>query len=187
MTFPDTTADRRLVTATLGGGCFWCLEAVYVRAGGVARVEAGYAGGEEADPTYDQVCSGRTGHAEVVQVTFDPDELSYRELLEIFFTIHDPTTPDRQGADVGSHYRSIILYGSDEQRRTAEAVIADLAREGVWDDPIVTELAPLGRFYPAEAFHQQYYTRHSRKPYCQFVIEPKVAAFRERFAARLRA
>jgi peptide-methionine (S)-S-oxide reductase len=187
MTTPDTPpAAAGLETATLGGGCFWCLEAVYERVRGVARVESGYAGGAEPDPTYEQVCSGRTGHAEVVRVAFDPAELSYRELLEIFFTIHDPTTPDRQGADVGPQYRSIILTESDAPRRTAEAVIADLEREGIWPDPIITQVEPLTRFHPAEAYHRQYYARNAGKPYCQFVIEPKVAKFRQRFASRLR-
>ncbi len=170
--------------ATLAGGCFWCLEAVYTELRGVERVISGYAGGSVANPTYEQVCSGRTGHAEVVQVTFDPSEISYRELLEVFFTIHDPTTLNRQGADVGTQYRSAIFFVSPEQEQTARDVIAEL--QDTWTNPIVTEVVPLERFYPAEAYHQDYYARNPYQPYCQVVIAPKVAKAREKYLARLK-
>jgi peptide-methionine (S)-S-oxide reductase len=186
MTEPATQPDRPLELATLGGGCFWCLEAVYERTRGVERVVSGYAGGSDPRPTYESVCSGTTGHAEVVQVTFDPRELSYPDLLRIFFAIHDPTTRDRQGPDVGPQYRSIILWHDDAQRRAAEAVIAELQAARVWDAPIVTELAPLETFHPAEAHHQHYFARNGRQPYCQVVVAPKVAKFRRQFADRFR-
>ena len=173
-------------TATLGGGCFWCLEAVFRRLRGVDTVQSGYAGGHVPNPTYEQVCTGTTGHAEVVQITFDPHVISYRELLEVFFAIHDPTTPNRQGADVGPQYRSVIFYHSPEQKQIAEEVIADLERQRVWDAPIVTEIAPYTAFYPAEDYHRDYYERNPWQPYCQVVIAPKVAKFRKQFAAKLR-
>ena len=173
-------------TATLGGGCFWCLEAVYEQLRGVEKVVSGYAGGHVPNPTYRAVCDGTTGHAEVVQVTFDPAEVSFREVLEVFFTIHDPTTLNRQGADVGTQYRSAIFHHTPEQKETAERVIADLTAEGVWDDPIVTEVVPLTHFYPAEQYHQEYYRRNSNQPYCQVVVAPKVARFRKKFLDRLR-
>jgi peptide-methionine (S)-S-oxide reductase len=173
-------------TATLGGGCFWCLEAVYREMDGVERVVSGYAGGHVDHPTYEQVCTGRTGHAEVVQVTFAPAKVGYRDLLEVFFTIHDPTTRNRQGADEGPQYRSAIFTESDEQARTARETIADLEAEAVFPDPIVTEVAPLERFYPAEAHHQEYYARNARQPYCQVVISPKLASFRQKHRHRLR-
>jgi peptide-methionine (S)-S-oxide reductase len=173
-------------TATLGGGCFWCLEAVYDELDGVERVVSGYAGGETGAPTYEEVCSGRTGHAEVVQLTFDPERISYREILEVFFTIHDPTTPNRQGADVGTQYRSVIFHHDAEQERTAHETIRDLEAGGVWEGPIVTEVAPLTRFHPAEPYHQDYFARNPAQPYCQVVVAPKVAKFRQRFAGRLR-
>lgn len=172
--------------ATLAGGCFWCLEAVFEQLRGVERVVSGYAGGDVPDPTYEQVCGGRTGHAEVVQVTFDPAVLSFRELIEVFFTIHDPTTLDRQGADVGSQYRSAVFYHSPEQRATAEAVIAELEAARVWDDPIVTEVVPLTTFYPGEAYHQQYYRRNPNQGYCRVVIAPKVAKLRSRYLTKLK-
>ncbi len=153
-------------TATLGGGCFWCLEAVFEQVHGVERVQSGYAGGSVPDPSYQLVCTGMTGHAEVVRVQFDPATISYREILEIFFATHDPTTRDRQGPDVGTQYRSAIFYESAEQRRQAQAVLAELESAGVFSDPIVTELAPLERFYPAEEYHQGYYRRHANRPYC---------------------
>jgi peptide-methionine (S)-S-oxide reductase len=174
-------------TATLGGGCFWCLEAVYEMVEGVERVKSGYAGGHALDPTYEQVCSGTTGHAEVVQVTFDADVISYREILEIFFAIHDPTTPNRQGADVGSQYRSAIYTHSVKQLDEARALIEELSEQRLWDDPIVTEVEPLGSFYAAEAYHDTYYRRNPMQPYCSVVIGPKVAKFRKRFAHRLTA
>jgi peptide-methionine (S)-S-oxide reductase len=179
--------DHRVEIATLGGGCFWCLEAVYERLEGVRGVISGYSGGSVPDPTYEQVCSGMTGHAEVVQVEFDPSVTSYREILEVFFTLHDPTTPDRQGPDVGTQYRSAIFYGSDEQREEAERLMAELERDEVFPDPIVTELHPLTAFYPAEAYHQEYYERNPSQPYCRFVIAPKVAAIRQKFAGKLKA
>jgi len=172
--------------ATLGGGCFWCLEAVYEQLRGVIRVESGYAGGKVPNPTYDQVCTGRTGHAEVVQVTFDPGELTYEQLLEVFFIIHDPTTLNRQGADIGTQYRSVIFTHDEEQRAAAESVIDRIEREGIWDDPIVTDVSPLDAFYKAEDYHQEYYQRNRGQPYCQVVIAPKVAKFRRRYADKLR-
>lgn len=172
--------------ATLAGGCFWCLEAVYNELRGVEQVVSGYAGGHVPNPSYEQVCSGRTGHAEVVQVTFNSDVISYRELLEVFFTIHDPTTLNRQGADVGSQYRSAIFTHSPEQDATARAVMHELAASGIWSSPIVTQVEPLGIFYPAEAYHQQYFARNPSQPYCQVVIAPKLAKAREHFLARLK-
>jgi peptide-methionine (S)-S-oxide reductase len=173
--------------ATLGGGCFWCLEAVFLQLRGVQKVVSGYAGGETANPTYHQVCSGRTGHAEVVQVTFDPAVLSYPDLLRVFFAIHDPTTPNRQGADVGTQYRSVILHHSPEQKTAAEEVIAEIGRAGIWDGEIVTELVPFEVFHPAEAYHQDYYANNPSQAYCQVVIAPKVAKFRKQFLDRLKA
>ncbi|RDI95933.1 peptide-methionine (S)-S-oxide reductase [Meiothermus sp. QL-1] len=170
-------------TATLGGGCFWCLEAVFEEVAGVTRVVPGYAGGHLPNPTYAQVCTQETGHAEVVQLTFDPGVVSYRELLEIFFAVHDPTTKDRQGADVGPQYRSIILYHSPAQRTVAEAVIRE--QERFWGRPIVTELVPFEVFYPAEAYHQGYFRRNPEQPYCRYVIAPKLAKFRRQFAQYL--
>lgn len=172
--------------ATLGGGCFWCLEAVFLNVKGVLQVESGYAGGNEPNPTYRAVCTGTTGHAEVVQVTFDPAVISYRELLEIFFATHDPTTLNRQGADVGTQYRSVIYYGSAEQKETAEAVIADLTAQALWPAPIVTELTALPTFYPAEEYHRDYYRLNSLQPYCQAVIAPKLAKFRKQFESKLK-
>jgi peptide-methionine (S)-S-oxide reductase len=173
--------------ATLAGGCFWCLEAVYTELRGVERVISGYAGGTVVNPSYEQVCSGRTGHAEVVQLTFDPAVISFREILEVFFTIHDPTTLNRQGNDVGTQYRSAILYQSPEQEQTAREVIAQLEKDGIWRDKIVTEVTPLDRFYPAEAYHQDYFARNPYQPYCQIVIAPKVAKARQKYLAKLKA
>ena len=172
-------------TATLGGGCFWCLEAVYVDVDGVTAVESGYSGGHVEAPSYEQVCGGETGHAEVVRVAFDTDRISYREILQIFFAIHDPTTPDRQGNDVGPQYRSVVFTHSEEQQRTALEVIAELGRQRVYDDPIVTEVAPAPRYWPAEAYHQRYYARHPYQGYCMMVVGPKVAKFRKQFRHRL--
>lgn len=182
----DETSGGRTETATLGGGCFWCLEAVYEQLRGVRRVVSGYSGGAEENPTYRQVCSGTTGHAEVVRVDFDPDEVSFREILEVFFTIHDPTTPNRQGADVGPQYRSAVFVHSPEQRRTAEEVIRELEAEGVWDAPVVTEVTDFERFWPAEEYHQEYYRNNPNQPYCQVVVAPKVAKFRKKYLERLR-
>ena len=173
-------------TATLAGGCFWCLETVFARLRGVERVVSGYTGGRRANPTYEQVCTGATGHAEAVQVTFDPDVISYRELLEIFFAFHDPTTRDRQGPDVGTQYRSAIFYQSPEQETAARGVIVTLEAGQVFGQPIVPEVKPLEAFYPAEARHQDYYRQHSTQPYCAAVIGPKVAKLRSAYAARLK-
>ena len=172
-------------TATLGGGCFWCLEAVYQELKGVQHVESGYTGGHVAHPTYEQVCDGTTGHAEVVRVEFDPAVVSYREILEIFFTIHDPTTPNRQGNDVGTQYRSAIFYHSPEQEETARQVIACMAN--VWDAPIVTELNPVQAYYEAEDYHQNYFRQHPLQGYCAFVVAPKLAKFRSVFADKVNA
>jgi peptide-methionine (S)-S-oxide reductase len=172
-------------TATLGGGCFWCLEAVYQELKGVQQVESGYTGGQVNNPTYEQVCEGTTGHAEVVKVSFDPEVVSYREILEIFFTIHDPTTPNRQGNDIGTQYRSAIYYHSPEQRDTAKHVMAEMAN--VWDAPIVTELSPAETYYKAEDYHQNYFRQHPLQGYCAFVVAPKVAKFRKMFAEKINA
>ena len=172
-------------TATLGGGCFWCLEAVYQELRGVQHVESGYTGGHVAHPTYEQVCDGTTGHAEVVRVEFDPAVVSYREILEIFFTIHDPTTPNRQGNDVGTQYRSAIFHHSPEQEETARQVIACMAN--VWDAPIVTELNPVQAYYKAEDYHQNYFRQHPLQGYCAFVVAPKLAKFRSVFADKVNA
>lgn len=173
--------------ATLGGGCFWCLEAVFEQLRGVDEVVSGYAGGHVPNPGYEQVCTGTTGHAEVVQITYDPAEISYRDLLEIFFTIHDPTTPDRQGPDVGPQYRSVILYHDAEQERVAREVTTEVDERGDWGDPVVTQIEPLEKFYPAEAYHQQYYRGHTGQPYCQAIIAPKVAKLRKLHFDRLKA
>lgn len=172
--------------ATLAGGCFWCLEAVFEQLQGVERVVSGYAGGHVANPSYEQVCTGTTGHAESVQVTFDPQVISYRELLEVFFTIHDPTTLNRQGADVGPQYRSAIFYHTPEQKAEAERLTGKLEADQVWERPIVTEVKPLPVFYPAEEYHQQYYRKNPEQAYCQVVINPKLAKLREKFAGRLK-
>jgi peptide-methionine (S)-S-oxide reductase len=174
-------------TATLAGGCFWCLEAVFLRVRGVQRAESGYAGGHVENPGYRAVCEGTTGHAEVVQIDFDPEQVSYRELLEIFFAIHDPTTLNRQGADVGTQYRSAIYYHNDEQKATAEALIRELNDDKTWDTPIVTEVTPLAKFYPAEDYHREYYDRNPEQGYCQVVISPKVSKLRQKFAEKLKA
>jgi peptide-methionine (S)-S-oxide reductase len=173
-----------LQVATLAGGCFWCLEAVFERVRGVEEVEPGYTGGALPDPSYEAVCSGRTGHAEAVRIRFDAGQISYRDLLEVFFAIHDPTTPNRQGNDVGTQYRSAIFYHSDAQRAEAEAMIADLNARRVWPEPAVTELRAAPVFYPAEAYHRHYYATHPEQGYCQFVIAPKLAKFRDYFSAR---
>ena len=171
--------------ATLGGGCFWCLDGIYRQLKGVESVVSGYAAGTKPNPTYREVCGGNTGHAEVVQITFDPSQISYRDLLDVFFTIHDPTTKDRQGGDIGPQYRSIILTHSDEQARVARETIADVTAEGVWDDPIVTRIERLTTFYPAEAYHQDYFANNPNQPYCQVVIAPKVAKFRRKYLEKL--
>jgi peptide-methionine (S)-S-oxide reductase len=178
------TSGQREV-ATLGGGCFWCLDAIYRQLRGVEKVESGYAGGAKPNPSYREVCGGNTGHAEVVQITYDPSVISYRDLLDVFFTVHDPTTQDRQGADMGTQYRSIVLTHSDEQARIAREAIADVTAEKIWDDPIVTQIRPLETFYPAERYHQDYFANNPNQPYCQVVIEPKVAKFRRKYLERL--
>jgi peptide-methionine (S)-S-oxide reductase len=183
---PTTPSSSPQETAVLGGGCFWCLEAVFDELAGVQSVESGYAGGRNPDPSYDDVCSGRTGHAEVVRVTFDPSVLSYRDLLKVFFTIHDPTTKDRQGNDVGTQYRSVIFAQSPEQRAIAESVRAELAAAKLWKDGIVTEIADAAPFYEAERYHQEYFARNPAQPYCTVVVAPKVSKFRKQFTERLK-
>jgi len=179
-------SPKQLQTATLGGGCFWCLEAVFERLAGVERVVSGYAGGTIPSPTYEDVCTGMTGHAEVVQVTFDPAVISYRELLEIFFAFHDPTTLNRQGPDTGTQYRSAIFYETEEQAAIVREVIAELEAKRLFGAPIITEVTPLSVFYPAEAYHQQYFQRHPERMYCQAMIAPKVAKLRKQYSSRLR-
>ena len=173
--------------ATLAGGCFWCLEAVFDQFQGVESVESGYMGGDSPNPSYEDICTGDTGHAEVVRVTFDPAVVGFRDLLAVFFTIHDPTTPDRQGNDVGTQYRSAIFFHSPEQERAAREVIARLSAEKLWANPIVTEVVPATTFWQAEDYHQEYFARvGSQNPYCSFVVEPKVAKFRKHFTDRLK-
>jgi peptide-methionine (S)-S-oxide reductase len=179
-------SDGSLELVTLGGGCYWCLEAVFEMLEGVESVVSGASGGPEPNPTYEQLCSGRSGHAEVVQLRVDPSVTSFREILEVFFATHDPTTLNRQGGDVGPQYRSAIFYHSPEQKETAEAVIAELTAEGVWGGPIVTEVTPFDAFYAAEQDHQGYYQRNGGQRYCQVVIDPKVRKLRERFADKLK-
>jgi len=172
--------------ATLAGGCFWCIDAVFREIEGVENVISGYTGGTTANPTYQQVCSDKTGHAEAVQVTFDPTKISYREILEIFFSIHDPTTLNRQGADTGTQYRSAIFYHNEQQKPIAEQLIEELNKAGLWKRPIVTQVAPLDKFYPAEDYHREYFARHPEQAYCQMVISPKVNKFRKQWAKRLK-
>ncbi len=179
-------SDDRIETATLAGGCFWCLEAAYTQLAGIETVESGYSGGNRPNPTYEQVCSGATGHAEVIRIAYDPAIITYRDLLDVFFTIHDPTTLNRQGGDIGTQYRSVIFTHDDEQRRIAEDVIRELEKDGVWNDPIVTEVIAAPEFYPAEQYHSRYYELNPRQSYCQMVIAPKLAKLRARHFARLR-
>jgi peptide-methionine (S)-S-oxide reductase len=179
--------SKPLEVATLGGGCFWCLEAAFEQLRGVERVVSGYSGGHVTEPTYKQVCSGTTGHAEVVQVHYDPAQVSFKDLLEVFFTVHDPTTIDRQGNDVGPQYRSVVFHHSPEQKAEAQAVIRDLNAQGIWSSPIVTEVTAFERFYAAEDDHQEYYRNNPSQPYCMVVVGPKVAKFRKRFSDRLKA
>lgn len=182
----QTSVPTGKAIATLAGGCFWCLEAVYDGVKGVVSVESGYMGGSVANPTYEQVCGGDTGHAEVVRVTFDPAVVSFKELLEVFFVIHDPTTPNRQGNDVGTQYRSAIFYHTPQQKADAEEVIARLNTAKLWSGPIVTELMPATTFYMAEGYHQEYFARNPYQPYCQAVVAPKVAKFRKHFLEKLK-
>ena len=179
-------SDNDLAKATLGGGCFWCTEAVFTQVKGVVKVVPGYSGGQTRNPTYQQVSTGKTGHAEVVQVTFDPSIITYREILEIFFATHDPTTLNRQGADVGTQYRSIILYHDNEQRRTAETLIAELEEENTYGSPIVTEVKPFEVFYEAEGYHHNYYEHHKRQPYCSIVIAPKISKLVKTYQDKLK-
>lgn len=180
----DKKGDYQI--ATLGGGCFWCLEAVFDDVKGVISVESGYSGGTDEHPSYQQVCSGSTGHAEVVRITFDPRQITYQEILEIFFSLHNPTTLNRQGADVGTQYRSIILYHDDNQKRTAETVMQELTAQQVWDDPLVTQLVPFEKFYIAEDYHQEYFKNNPDQGYCQLVIAPKVAKIRQKYLQKLK-
>ncbi|MBI3859215.1 MAG: peptide-methionine (S)-S-oxide reductase MsrA [Thaumarchaeota archaeon] len=179
-------SSTELNKATMGSGCFWCSEAVFSELMGVAKVEPGYSGGSVPNPTYEQVCTDETGHAEVAQITFDPATISYRELLEVFFSTHDPTTPNRQGADVGSQYRSVIFYHDEEQKKEAESMVRELTSEKVFRNPIVTQVVPLVGFYPAEDYHRDYYRRNSSQPYCQAVIAPKLTKFRAHFQTKLK-
>lgn len=180
----ETSPSGQTEIATLGGGCFWCVEAVYQELRGVLKVESGYSGGRISDPTYREVCSGMTGHAEVVQVTFDPAQLSFADVLRVFFTVHDPTTLNRQGNDVGTQYRSVIYYHTEQQRETAEAIKTEAAE--AWDNPIVTEISAAEKFYKAEDYHQNYYRENPNQGYCSFIITPKLKKFREKFADRLK-
>lgn len=173
--------------ATFGSGCFWCTEAIFVRVKGVISVESGYSGGKEKNPSYREVCGGRTGHAEVVQITYDPAVITYEELLEIFWKTHDPTTPNRQGNDVGPQYRSVVFYHSDEQRKTAESYKVQLDGSGVFKNRIVTEISPFSAFYPAEDYHQNYFQLNGSQPYCSFVIRPKIEKFNKEFGAKMKA
>jgi len=179
----DGTRER----ATLAGGCFWCLEPLFAELVGVEQVVSGYTGGTTPSPDYREVCAGTTGHAEAVQITFGPERISFRDLLEVFFAMHDPTTRDRQGADVGTQYRSAVFYHSESQRKTAEEVIRRFEAEGIWDEPIVTELVPFTVFYPAEDYHQEYFRKNPNQGYCRVVIAPKAAKFRVRFRSRLKS
>jgi peptide-methionine (S)-S-oxide reductase len=179
---------QNIETATLGGGCFWCTEAVFLEVAGVTAVEPGYAGGETRNPTYEQICDGDTGHAEVVKIDFDANRIGFKEILEIFFTIHDPTTLNRQGNDVGTQYRSVVFTNSEVQRATAQAVIERFSRDGLYDGPIVTEVTSLdGNYWPAEDYHRNYYANHPTQGYCAFVVAPKVVKFRQKFAHRFQA
>ncbi len=187
MTNMNQTAKQNLSYATFGGGCFWCLEAIFSRIKGVHNATSGYAGGDVPNPTYEQVTTGTTGHAEVVQIAFDPDRISYLQLLEVFFRVHDPTTLNRQGADVGTQYRSVVFYHDEMQKSTAEKVKQGLNKEGIWDNPIVTEITPLGTFYQAEDYHQNFFEKNPQQAYCQMVILPKVEKFKNMFNELLHA
>ena len=182
----DSFPVKRKELATLGGGCFWCTEALFGELKGVEKVESGYSGGNVANPTYEQVCTGKTGHAEVVQITFDPTIISFKDILTIFFTIHDPTTPDRQGADVGTQYRSMILYHNNEQKTVADQAVREIEATGIWDAPIVTQVVPFEAFYVAESYHQEYFKQNPDQAYCQVVIAPKVAKFRRHYLGKLK-
>lgn len=186
MTDTRTIASQGKELATLAGGCFWCLEAVYDQMKGVDSVESGYMGGPKPNPTYEEVCLGRTGHAEAVQLTYDPKTVSFREILEVFFAIHDPTTLNQQGHDVGTQYRSAIFYHSPEQKAVAQELIAELTKDTFFNHPIVTEVTPAGQFYVAEDYHQEYFARNPLQPYCTYVVGPKLAKFRKTFAEKIK-
>ncbi|MEZ5347101.1 MAG: peptide-methionine (S)-S-oxide reductase MsrA [Pyrinomonadaceae bacterium] len=179
--------DAILETATLGGGCFWCIEPIFDDLVGVADVVSGYSGGETENPTYTEVCSGATGHAEVIQIKFDPAAVSFKEILKIFFAVHDPTTLNQQGNDIGTQYRSVIFYHSEDQKKTAEDVIRELSGEDIWDSPIVTEITEFEKFYDAEDYHQEYFANNPTQPYCAAVVAPKVAKFRKKYLDRLKS
>ncbi len=186
MSLSTTSNQQGREVATLGGGCFWCVEAVFAELNGVEKVESGYSGGQVTNPTYRQVCSGTTGHAEVIQVTFDPHIVSFREILRVFFDVHDPTTLNRQGGDVGTQYRSAIFYHTEEQRKAAEDMIKELNTAKTWSAPVVTEIAPFEKFYRAEDYHQEYFKLHGEEPYCRVVVAPKMSKFREHYGERLK-
>ena len=181
-----TNSPKRIEVTTLGGGCFWCTEAVFSQLKGVEEIEPGYSGGNVENPSYEQVSTGKTGHAEVAQITFDPAVISFKEILQIFFSTHDPTSLNRQGADIGTQYRSVIFYHDDEQKAIAEQVIKELSDEGAFDAPIVTQVEPLKAFYKAEDYHKEYYKRHPEQPYCRVVIAPKIAKFRHLYLSKLK-
>ena len=183
----DKSKDSNFEIATLAGGCFWCLEAVYDQLKGVVSVESGYSGGKTTNPTYRDVCNGNTGHAEVVQIKFDPAVVSFAEILQVFFTIHDPTTLNRQGNDIGTQYRSALFYHSPEQKAVAGKVIGEITAARIWDNPIVTEVVPFQKLYVAEDYHQEYFQNNPGQPYCQVVVAPKVAKFRQKFLQKLKA
>lgn len=181
-----TNSPKRIEVTTLGGGCFWCTEAVFSQLKGVEEIEPGYSGGNVENPSYEQVSTGKTGHAEVAQITFDPAVISFKEILQIFFSTHDPTSLNRQGADIGTQYRSVIFYHDDEQKAIAEQVIKEFSDEGAFDAPIVTQVEPLKAFYKAEDYHREYYKRHPEQPYCRVVIAPKIAKFRQLYLSKLK-
>ena len=187
MNAPPPMRPSTMETATLGGGCFWCTEAIFADLKGVRKVESGYSGGTVPEPSYEQVCDGGTGHAEVINVEFDPNEITYRQILEIFFTTHDPTTMNRQGADVGEQYRSVIFYHDPKQKEVAEEVIREVAESKIWDRPLVTQVVPFKAFYKAEDYHQEYYAKNPTQGYCQVVIAPKVLKFRKKYAHLLKS
>jgi len=181
-----TNSPKRIEVTTLGGGCFWCTEAVFSQLKGLEKIEPGYSGGNMENPSYEQVSTGKTGHAEVAQITFDPDVISFKEILQIFFSTHDPTSLNRQGVDIGTQYRSVIFYHDDEQKAIAEQVIKELSEDGAFDTPIVTQVEPLKAFYKAEDYHREYYKRHPEQPYCRVVIAPKIEKFRQLYLGKLK-
>jgi peptide-methionine (S)-S-oxide reductase len=183
---PKQTPSKEREVATLGGGCFWCMEAIFSELEGVEKVESGYSGGTAAHPTYEQVCMGTTGHAEVVQINFDPKAISFKEILKIYFTMHDPTTLNRQGSDIGTQYRSIIFYHNNGQKATAEQVIKEMTEAKVWDSPVVTQIEPFKAFYKADDYHKDYFKKHREQPYCKLVIAPKIAKLREHYRKKLK-